>query len=56
MLITTTHELDGYVIKEYRGIVMGEAIIDSSGRSRTRRLGVREVGSHSLGGAHEQRG
>ena len=35
--------------------LMGEAIIDSSGRSRTRRLGVREVGSHSLGGAHEQR-
>ena len=30
MLITTTHELDGYVIREYRGIVMGEAIIGAN--------------------------
>ncbi len=30
MLTTTTHNVDGYVIKEYRGLVMGEAIIGAN--------------------------
>ena len=30
MLITTTHNIDDHVIKEYRGIVMGEAIIGAN--------------------------
>jgi uncharacterized protein YbjQ (UPF0145 family) len=30
MLTTTTHSIDGHVIKEYRGLVMGEAIIGAN--------------------------
>jgi uncharacterized protein YbjQ (UPF0145 family) len=30
MLTTTTHGVDGHVIKEYRGLVMGEAIIGAN--------------------------
>ncbi|HMB47121.1 MAG TPA: heavy metal-binding domain-containing protein [Afifellaceae bacterium] len=30
MLVTTTNNVDGHVIKEYRGLVMGEAIIGAN--------------------------
>ena len=51
MLITTTHELDGYVIREYRGIVMGEAIIGAN-IFRDLLAGIRDiVGGRS--GAYE---
>ncbi len=30
MIVSTTNNLDGYVVKEYRGIVMGEAIIGAN--------------------------
>ncbi len=51
MLITTTHELDGYVVKEYRGIVMGEAIIGAN-IFRDLLAGIRDiVGGRS--GAYE---
>ena len=51
MLISTTHDLNGYVVKEYRGIVMGEAIIGAN-IFRDLLAGIRDiVGGRS--GAYE---
>ena len=51
MLVTTTHDVDGHVIKEYRGLVMGEAIIGAN-IFRDLLAGIRDiVGGRS--GAYE---
>lgn len=51
MLKTTTHDVDGHVIKDYRGLVMGEAIIGAN-IFRDLLAGIRDiVGGRS--GAYE---
>lgn len=51
MLTTTTHSVDGHVIKEYRGLAMGEAIIGAN-IFRDLMAGIRDiVGGRS--GAYE---
>ncbi len=52
MIVSTTHSIDGHEVKEYRGIVMGEAIIGAN-IFRDLLAGIRDiVGGRS--GAYEE--
>lgn len=52
MIVSTTHTIDGHVVREYRGIVMGEAIIGAN-IFRDLLAGIRDiVGGRS--GAYEE--